>query len=182
MTTTRIFTFGIGDRCDFTGAELIDHYVSVTAPDAGTCRAVMVATFGREYADEYTGLDDPRAGHLKGLTEHARIVVGAPVETPKPVEISLADLLASAIQGGGLLSVGIRRQQPDQIDTTFVINGESPSSVEACTSLTDEEATKRVNREASHPGPWRLSTVSALFAPARCPGMPDTHRHLLFQH
>lgn len=56
----------------------------------------------------------------------------------------------------------------------------------ACTSLTDEEATARMNAVPSGTsGGWTLS-ADAKFAdgtphPAPCPDKPATHRHLLFE-
>lgn len=56
-----------------------------------------------------------------------------------------------------------------------------------CTSLTDAEATQRLN--AQHPtgvGPWQVS-AKGHFAdgvspnPCPCDRHPDTHRHILFE-
>lgn len=73
---TRIFTFGYGHVCPFTGKGLGDHYATVTAPDASSARTLMNATFNRQWAFEY-GVDDVRLAEFP-MTEHARLSIGVP--------------------------------------------------------------------------------------------------------
>lgn len=72
----RIFTFGYGQTCPFTGKDLGDHYAVVATPDASAARLMMLATFGRQWCDEYDGPEDPRiADYMGRMTEHARLVL-----------------------------------------------------------------------------------------------------------
>lgn len=74
----RIFTFGHGQTCPVTGDDVMGRYVTVTAPDAGTARALMVATFDNKWAFEYP--DAAAAGVEEfGLVEHARLSIGGAV-------------------------------------------------------------------------------------------------------
>ena len=71
--------------------------------------------------------------------------------------------------------------------TDFTAYAVGPCSASVCTSLDDEEAAKRLNRE--HPtgikNQWRLSKdkffADGLPMPCTCPDHPETHRHLLFR-
>ena len=73
---TRIFTFGHGQHCPFTGKYLLDHHVTITAPTGEQCRAVMFATFGQAWAFDYPSLDAATRHGQFPSTEHARIVIG----------------------------------------------------------------------------------------------------------
>jgi hypothetical protein len=77
VTVTRIFTFGHGQTCPFTGKNVLDHHVSITAPTAEQCREVMFATFGQAWAFEYASLDKATRGGQFPSTEHASITIGA---------------------------------------------------------------------------------------------------------
>lgn len=111
--TTRVFTFGGGHACPFTGKGLGDHYVTVVAPDASSARTVMNATFGRAWASEYAGPHDPRiADYLPGMTEHARIELAPPADdgfgysrdaepdNPAPVSPARVPLRAGSVVDG----------------------------------------------------------------------------------
>lgn len=57
--------------------------------------------------------------------------------------------------------------------------------VSVCTTLTDVEATARLNDEYPMESPWRLSPDPTFKAGGRNPGpcdeSPASHRHLLFE-
>ena len=74
---TRIFTFGYGQTCPFTGKKLLDYHVSITAPTAAQCKEVMFATFGEAWSHEYGSLDEATRGGQFPSTEHASITIGA---------------------------------------------------------------------------------------------------------
>lgn len=70
---------------------------------------------------------------------------------------------------------------PSQHTPEFERLDERPLSVQVCTSLTDADATERVNRiPAGTSHGWQLSTEPGL-APVPCADKPDTHRHLIFE-
>lgn len=73
-SVTRVFTFGYGHVCPFTGENLIDHHVTVIAPDAVLCRDLMISMFGRAWAFEYVSLDAATRGGMYPSTEHVRII------------------------------------------------------------------------------------------------------------
>jgi len=75
-TVTRVFTFGYGQTCPFTGKNVLDHHVTITAPTAGQCTAVMFATFGEAWGFEYDSLEDATSNGRFPSTEHAAIVIG----------------------------------------------------------------------------------------------------------
>lgn len=77
---TRVFTFGYGHVCPHTGQDLGDHYVTVIAPDRSSARSLMNTAFGRMWAFEYDGIDDPRlADYRDRMVEHARFeLTGVP--------------------------------------------------------------------------------------------------------
>lgn len=72
---TRVFTFGHGHVCRYTGANLLDHHVTVIAPTAELCRELMLGLYGQAWAFEYVSLDAATRGGMYPSTEHARIVV-----------------------------------------------------------------------------------------------------------
>lgn len=72
-----------------------------------------------------------------------------------------------------------------QAGPAFVAYSVGMCSASVCTSLTDEEATQRLN--ASHPtgisSRWRLPDEPLAYGERNgrpCPDRPQTHRHLLF--
>ena len=73
----RIFVFGYGQTCPFTGVNVLDHHVSITAPTADQCTAVMFAMFGEAWSHEYGSLDEATRGGQFPSTEHASITIGA---------------------------------------------------------------------------------------------------------
>lgn len=74
---TRIFTFGYGHVCPFTGKDLADHYAVITAPDASAARTVMNATFNRMWAYEYDPAEPNFTNYAPRMTEHVRLALGA---------------------------------------------------------------------------------------------------------
>lgn len=78
---TRIFTFGHGQFCPFTGMHLLGFYATVTAPSVEQCEQVMHATFGGMWATDYPDVK-AAGGDEFPLVEHARIVIPVPVEPP----------------------------------------------------------------------------------------------------
>lgn len=70
---------------------------------------------------------------------------------------------------------------PSQDTDEFTRMRESLFGLQVCTSLSDEEATARVNLVPSgtHHG-WQLTT-DADAQPVACEDRPATHRHLLFE-
>jgi hypothetical protein len=75
---TRIFTFGYGQVCPFTGDSLADRYTTVIAPDRSAARRLMFATFGRDWAFEYDATDPRFTDYAPRMTEHARLALGTP--------------------------------------------------------------------------------------------------------
>lgn len=73
---TRLFSFGIGQVCPFTGDNLRNCYVLITAPTGEQCREVMFATFGRDWSMEYLPGTPRYDKAIAEWTEHARIVIG----------------------------------------------------------------------------------------------------------
>jgi hypothetical protein len=70
---------------------------------------------------------------------------------------------------------------PSQRTDEFTRIRETVFNVQACTSLSDEEATERVNLMPSGTTyGWQLSTEPD-HAPVPCNDKPDTHRHLVFE-
>lgn len=70
---------------------------------------------------------------------------------------------------------------PSQETDEFTRLRETLLGVQACTSLSDEEATERVNRLPSGTmNGWQLTTDPDL-APVPCQDRPETHRHLIFE-
>ena len=66
----------------------------------------------------------------------------------------------------------------------FMIYVDGPKTASVCTSLANEAAERRMNRERPAYAPWRVS-ASATFRDGTqngcsCRDFPDTHRHLLF--
>lgn len=74
------------------------------------------------------------------------------------------------------MQAGLAEQQgPD-----FERLSERLLSIQVCTSLSDEDATTRMNLTASGTTHgWQLS-VEPANAPVPCADKPDTHRHLIF--
>jgi hypothetical protein len=77
---TRVFTFGYGHVCPYTGVPLAEHYAIITAPDAKQCRDLMLGLFGKQWSHEYASVDAATRGGRFPMVEHARIVV-CPSET-----------------------------------------------------------------------------------------------------
>jgi hypothetical protein len=95
---TRIFTFGYGQRCPFTGKKLLGYYATVIAPSLEQCTQVMNAMFDGVWAAEYPSVE-AAGGEEYGLIEHARIVIPAELKL-KPWESSapLADRIAESME------------------------------------------------------------------------------------
>lgn len=73
-SVTRLFTHGYGQIDPFTGESLNDRYTLVTAADGSSARLAMVATFGRNWCEEYDGPADPRiASYLPRMTLRAHL-------------------------------------------------------------------------------------------------------------
>jgi hypothetical protein len=71
---TRLFTFGYGQMCPYTGKDLGDHYVLVAAPDASSARTFMNTAFKRNWAFEYDGPTDRMiSGYLPRMTLHMEV-------------------------------------------------------------------------------------------------------------
>lgn len=107
---TRIFTFGYGQVCPFTGDSLADRYTTVIAPDRSSARRLMFATFGRDWAFEYDATDPRFTDYAPRMTEHARLVLGAadddgfgysrePADDPTPVSPARMSPHFSAVVG-----------------------------------------------------------------------------------
>jgi len=73
---TRIFTFGYGQRCPFTGKNLLGYYATVIAPSHEQCTQVMNAMFDGAWATDYPSVE-AAGGNEFELVEHARIVIPA---------------------------------------------------------------------------------------------------------
>lgn len=70
---------------------------------------------------------------------------------------------------------------PSQSTDEFTRLREGLFNVQVCTSLTDEEATARVNLVPSGTAyGWQLTTDPDA-QPVACADQPATHRHLLFE-
>ena len=70
---------------------------------------------------------------------------------------------------------------PSQQTPEFTRLREGLFDAQVCTSLSDEEATERMNRVPSGTSNgWQLTTDPYL-APVACLDNPDTHRHLTFE-
>lgn len=70
---------------------------------------------------------------------------------------------------------------PSQQTPEFTRLREFLLNAQACTSLTDDEATARMNVIGSGTTHgWRLTEDPEL-APVPCADNPDTHRHLIFE-
>lgn len=76
MSVTRIFIFGHGQTCPFTGKSLLDHHIAITAATPEQCRAVMVAVFGQGWSFPYDTLDQATRGGQFPSTEHMSINLG----------------------------------------------------------------------------------------------------------
>lgn len=71
---TQVFTFGYGQKCQFTGEPLDDKYATITAPNAAVCLLMMLAVFGQNWCDQYDSVEAATApGHR--ITEYARMTV-----------------------------------------------------------------------------------------------------------
>ncbi|MEU7174688.1 MULTISPECIES: hypothetical protein [Micromonospora] len=81
---TKLFTFGYGQTCPFTGRKLDDRYATITAATEAECTALMVHLFGAGWAFPY---DTPEAAGVDrfGLTEHLRLTVGPAADAPREV-------------------------------------------------------------------------------------------------
>ncbi len=70
---------------------------------------------------------------------------------------------------------------PRQSTPEFTRVGEGLFDAQVCTSLSDEDATARMNEVPSGTSyGWQLTT-DADRAPVACADKPDTHRHLIFE-
>mgnify|MGYP001301199921 CR=1 FL=1 len=70
---------------------------------------------------------------------------------------------------------------PGQQTPEFTRLREGLFDAQVCTSLSDEEATARMNEVPSGTsGGWQLTTDPDL-APVACADNPSTHRHLIFE-
>ena len=75
----------------------------------------------------------------------------------------------------------VNANMPSQQTPEFTRLSERLLGIQACTSLSDEEATERVNRAPSGTtNGWQLSTDPEL-APVPCADNPSTHRHVIFE-
>lgn len=81
---TRLFTFGYGQTCQFTGDNLADRYALVTARDASSARLLMVAAFGRNWAFEYDPTSPQIADYMPQMTLHAHLVLGVDIDVSDP--------------------------------------------------------------------------------------------------
>lgn len=129
QAVTRLFTFGYGQTCPFTGVDLGDHYALVTAPDRSAALRMMLATFGRNWAFEY----DPQSVHIVDyiprMTLHAELYVGAQMPDPRDAELErlraeVAELRATRP------GMGYQREQdagePGQRRTPHFESGRNP--------------------------------------------------------
>jgi len=103
---TRIFTFGYGQRCPFTGKELLGHYATITAPSIEKCLDVMNAMFDGVWATDYPTVEEA-GGEEYGLIEHARIVIPVPIvpeggdgEAVSDIPTSWSDEATGLVSGG----------------------------------------------------------------------------------
>jgi hypothetical protein len=71
--TARVFTFGHGQTCPFTGKNLLDHHVTIVAPTEDICRDIMFATFGEAWAFDYPSVEAATGHGDFPSTEHMRI-------------------------------------------------------------------------------------------------------------
>ncbi len=90
-SVTRLFTFGYGQTCPFTGEDLGDHYALVTAPDRSSALRTMLATFGRDWAFEYDPESPTIVDYIPRMTLHARLVIGAIAADPTGLAYTRAD-------------------------------------------------------------------------------------------
>lgn len=75
----------------------------------------------------------------------------------------------------------VNANMPSQQTPEFTRLSERLLSIQACTSLSDKEATERVNRvPCGSTNGWQLSTDPKL-APVACADNPSTHRHVIFE-
>lgn len=94
---TRLFTFGYGQTCQFTGKDLGDHYALVTAPDRGAALLLMCATFPNNWAFEYDPESPSIVDYVPRMKLHARLVIGLTPADPEPEpepEFASRELLA----------------------------------------------------------------------------------------
>lgn len=70
---------------------------------------------------------------------------------------------------------------PSQHTPEFERIDERLLSVQVCTSLTDAEATERVNCIPAGTSYGRHLSTDPACAPVPCDDRPDTHRHLIFE-
>lgn len=75
---TRVYAFGYGHVCPFTGMSLADKHATVIAETAAQCRDLMVAVFGLAWSMEYTSLNAATRSGRCPSTEHARLVLPGP--------------------------------------------------------------------------------------------------------
>lgn len=116
---------------------------------------------------------------IDGLELLGRLV--QPQATPEQVEVKHIggrdDLRPETLA----LIERLEAAMPSQKTPEFTRLRESVFNVQACTSLSDEEATERVNRLAAGTiNGWHLTTEPHL-APVPCEDQPDTHRHVVFE-
>jgi hypothetical protein len=90
-SVTRLFTFGYGQTCPFTGKDLADHYALVTAPDRSSALRTMLATFGRNWAFEYEPESPTIADYIPRMTLHAQLVIGLTAADPTGLAYTRAD-------------------------------------------------------------------------------------------
>lgn len=83
---TRVYSFGYSHRSRFTGADLVDHHVTVIAPTAALCRDAMVAMFGNEWSMEYVSLEAATRNGQFPSTEHCRIELDADAYGPREID------------------------------------------------------------------------------------------------
>ena len=78
---TKVFTFGYGHTCPYTGKKLDDHYATITAPTEADCTALMVQLFSNKWAFPY---DSPEVAGVDrfGLVEHVRIELAPAASAP----------------------------------------------------------------------------------------------------
>ena len=75
----------------------------------------------------------------------------------------------------------VEANRPSQSTPEFARLSEKILGVQVCTSLSDEEATERVNLvPAGTTNGWVLSERPE-HAPVPCDDRPETHRHLIFR-
>ena len=75
----------------------------------------------------------------------------------------------------------VEANMPRQESDEFTRISEGLFDLRVCTSLTDEDATARVNEVPSGTRHGWVLNLAEGFAPVPCDDRPDTHRYLMFE-